>query len=177
MEARGSARRGEAAACTKLLDRAEVTLGRPAAESPSLWVSQFDQGSLAGEAAWCMRALGDWPEAQRQAEAVVRHRPSGRARSRAFGQLTLAAALVAQGRPDEACPIAQEVVEATRSLGSFLVIEQLLRLQHALAPYSPSRVVTEFKVSLNDSLRDRLWLFQWMTRNARAFAVGDRDSA
>jgi hypothetical protein len=176
MEARGSAGRGEAGACAKLLARAETVLGGPPAESPSPWVSQFDSGSLAGEAARCMRALGDWAETQRQAEEVVRQRSSGRARSRAFGQLMLAAALVAQGRPDEACPIAQEVLESTKSLGSFLVLEQLLSLQHSLGLYNPNKAVTEFKVSLSESLRERLWLYQWMTRNARSFAVGGQEN-
>jgi transcriptional regulator with XRE-family HTH domain len=172
MEARGRAGRREAGACAKLLARAETALSRPPDASRSPWVSQFDSGSLAGEAARCMSALRNWSEAGRQAEATVRLRPASRARSRAFGQLTLATALVAQGRPDEACPIAQEAIDSTKSLGSFLVIEQLLGLQHALRSYSQNKAVAEFLGRLEESLRNRLWLYQWLTRNAREFAVG-----
>jgi tetratricopeptide (TPR) repeat protein len=177
MEARGRAGRDEAGACAKLLARAETALSRKRPDDDrSPWVSQFDAGSLAGEAARCMSALRDWPEARRQAEATIRLRPAGRARSRAFGQLALATALVAQGHPDQACPVAQDAIDATQSLGSFLVIEQLLSLQQALRPYSRNKTVADFAASLQECLRSRLWLYQWLIRSAREFAVEPEDS-
>ena len=123
-----------------------------------------------------MSALGDWPEARRQAETTIRLRPAGRARSRAFGQLALATALVAQGNPDEACPVAQDAIDSTQSVGSFLVIEQLLGLQHALRPYGRNKTVAEFAARLEECLRSRLWLYQWLIRSAREFAVEHEDS-
>jgi transcriptional regulator with XRE-family HTH domain len=177
MEARGRAGRDEAGACAKLLTRAEAALGRKQPDDHrSPWVSQFDAGSLAGEAARCMTALRDWPEARRQAETTIRLRPGGRARSRAFGQLALAMAMVAQGHPDEACPIAQDAIDSTQSLGSFLVIEQLLGLRHALRPYGLNRVVADFADRLEECLRSRLWLYQWLIRHARDFAVHHEES-
>ena len=54
MEARGFAALGQPAECGQLLDRAEQALSAPADEPLSQWVSRFDEGSLAIEAARCM---------------------------------------------------------------------------------------------------------------------------
>ena len=160
MEARGRAARREAAACAKLLTRAERLLSESPAGQRSPWLSRFDGGSLAGEAAQCMSLLGNWAQARRQAEEIVRLRDPGRIRSRAFGQLTLAAALIAQGHPDEACSVAQEAMDATRSLGSFRVIEQLRGLRAALRPHAASPPAAGFLERLDESLRERRWLSQ-----------------
>ncbi len=175
MEARGLAGLQESGECVKLLVRAEKALGKSSTETPSPWVSRFDMGSLASEAARCMRQLGDWAEAQSQAEQIVRLRPSSHTRSRAFGQLTLVAVLIAQGKPDEACTIAQEVIDSTQSLGSFLVIEQLLELQQLLQPHRANTVVGEFSTCLEEALRERLWLYQWLTKDGRRFNTGHQE--
>jgi len=170
LEARGFAgqEQQDRAKCVKLLLNAEKALeASPAAEAASPWVSHYDEGSLASEAARCMRQLGDLAEARRQAERIITLRPSHRTRSRAFGQLALVTVLVAQGKPDEACGIAYDVLAATQSLGSFLVIGQLLDLQQLLQPHRSSTVVADFLTCLAETLRERLWLYHWLTKDAR----------
>ena len=104
-----------------------------------------------------MRQLGDLEEARHQAERIISLRPGHRTRSRAFGQLALITVLVAQGKPDEACGIASDVLAATQSLGSFLVIGQLLELRQALQPHRSSTVVGDFLACLEETVRERLW--------------------
>jgi hypothetical protein len=115
-----------------------------------------------------MRQLGDLNEARRQAERIVTLRPSHRTRSRAFGQLALVAVLVAQGRPDEACGIASDVLAATQALGSFLVISQLLDLQRQLRPYRSSDTVNGFLDCMEQTIQERLGLYQWLARDGRS---------
>lgn len=175
MEARGLAGLQESGECVKLLVRAEKALDRAPDVPPSPWVSRFDVGSLASETARCMRCLGDWAEAQRQAEQIVRLRPGNRTRSRALGQLTLAAALIERQKLDEACAIAQEVIDSTQSLGSCLVIGQLLELQQILQPHRANRVVAEFLICLDEALHERLWLYQWLTKDRESFPIGHQE--
>jgi hypothetical protein len=167
LEARGFAGQAnrDAAECVTLLLRAEKALEHTSTEPASPWISHFDEGSLASEAVRCMRQLGDLDEARRQAERIVTLRPSHRTRSRAFGQLALITVLIAQGKPDEACGIAYDVLAATQSLGSFLVIGQLLELQQALQPHRSSTVVRNFLACLLETVRERLWLYQWLTKD------------
>jgi len=73
--------------------------------------------------------------------------------------------LVAQGKPDEACAVARDVLDATRSLGSGLVIQQLLDLRPRLQPYAANPVVADFLVYLEEALRERLRLLQWLTKD------------
>lgn len=158
LEARGFAAKDPAdpAECARLLLRAERALEQAPAATTSIWVSHFDEGSLASEAARCLRQLGDLEQARRQAERIISLRPSHRTRSRAFGQLALASVLIAQDEPDEACAIALQVLHATQSLGSYLVISQLLQLRQQLRPYSGDAAVAEFLDSLQGEVRDRL---------------------
>ncbi len=165
MEARGFAARRDRLHCAELLIEAERVLDSTLGESPSSWVSRFDEGSLASEAARCMRRLGDWAEAGRQAERVIALRPAGGTRSRAFGQLGLAVVLAVKGRFDEACAIAQDVLDATQALGSYLVIQQLLDVQRLLEPHSGSAVVGQFLARMDEAVRDRLWLYQWLKKD------------
>lgn len=117
MHARGSAALGHREDCTRMLIQAEKTLDAAPAEQPSPWVSHFDEASLASETARCMRHLGDLSQAQRQAERIIELRPDTGTRSRAFGQLLLVTVLIAQGKPEQACAIAHDVLTATQSLG------------------------------------------------------------
>jgi transcriptional regulator with XRE-family HTH domain len=174
LEARGFAAHDStgAADCVQLLLRAEKTLDSAPGGPSSPWVSQFDEGSLASEAARCMRHLGDLEETRRQAERIVSLRPGHRTRSRAFGQLTLVTVLIAQGSPDEACGIAYDVLAATQSLGSFLVIGQLLALQPLLQPHHSSTVVAGFLDCLENTVRERLGLYQWLASDDRSHREG-----
>lgn len=160
MEARGFAGLRKVEDCRRLLFQAEHLLTTSPDEPRSSWVSPFDEGSLASEAARCMKELGDTHEAQRQAERVIELRPGDRTRSRALGQLMLVSLLVAQGKPDEACSVAQNVLDTTEQLGSHAVIEQLRGLQQLLVSYRGHPVVDDFVCCLDGALRQRAWLYQ-----------------
>lgn len=162
MQAQGHATMLDPGECTRLLVEAERTLEKKHAEHASEWVNRFDEGSLASEAARCMQQLGDFSEARRQAERVVALRPSERTRSRAFGQLILVRVLIAEGKPDEACALAQAVLDATQALGSFLVAQQLLDLKHAVESHRANSVVADFLARLDEGLKDRMWLGRWI---------------
>ena len=162
LEARGVASKDPAdpTECGRLLLRAERALEGASGAPASPWVSHFDEGSLASETTRCLRQLGDLEQARRQAERIISLRPSYRTRSRAFGQLALASVLIAQDEPDQACGIASDVLSATHSLGSYLVISQLLQLRRQLEPHAGSATVTEFLNCLQDTVRDRLTFYQ-----------------
>ena len=70
--------------------------------------------------------------------------------------------LVAQGKPDEACVVAEEVLDATRALGSYLVVQQLEELDRLLTPYRRNRDIAGFLGRLADELRERRWLARWL---------------
>jgi tetratricopeptide (TPR) repeat protein len=172
MQARGFATLRRPKEALRLLARAEKALEGAHDEEPSIWASHFDEGSLASEAARCMRQLGKPAQAQRHAERIIELRPADRTRSRAFGQLTLIMALIEQGEPEQACAIAREVLNSTQSLGSYLVIQQLRDIQLLLEPYSATAAVREFLECLAEALRQRLWLYQWLTKDAHDFPPG-----
>ncbi len=172
MEARGFAAHRESARSVRLLVLAEKALGADCPEAPSQWVSHFDEGSLASEAVRCMRQLGQFGEAERQAQRVIALRPGERRRSRAFGQLGLVTALIAQGKPDEACSVAHEVLQGTQSLSSFLVLQQLRELQELLQPHRSNRVVADFLECLTGGLRERLRLYRWLAADGHGGPTG-----
>lgn len=167
LEARGTSAQVHAAPadCARLLLDAEKALQNPPSEPASPWVSHFDAGSLASEAARCMRQLGDLSQARHQAEQIIVLRPGHRTRSRAFGQLALASILIAQGEVDHACRIAADALSATQSLGSYLVIAQLMQLQQQLRPYRASPAVAQFLDCLQDTVRDRLPFYQLLAKD------------
>jgi tetratricopeptide (TPR) repeat protein len=165
MQARGFAALRRPKEALTLLARAEKALEGAHDEEPSTWVSRFDEGSLASEAARCMRHLGKPAHAQRHAERIIELRPADRTRSRALGQLILIAALIEQGEPEQACAIAREVLSSTQSLGSYLVIQQLRDIQLLLEPYKSAATVGEFLECLGEALRQRVWLYQWLIKD------------
>ncbi|WP_280335673.1 helix-turn-helix transcriptional regulator [Nocardia wallacei] len=157
MQARGLAALGEARQARRLLDRAEHTLdaAMPAVLSP--WVSRFDLGSLASEAARSLRHLGDLTAAARAAQRIIDLRPPDRGRSRALGQLTLAAILTDQGHPDHACALARDVLTHTGELASYPVVHHFTDLRTRLERYR-SPAVTEFLDGLDHALRTKTWI-------------------
>jgi tetratricopeptide (TPR) repeat protein len=172
MQARGFAALRRPKETLTLLARAEKALEGTHGEEPSTWVSRFDEGSLASEAARCMRQLGKPAHAQRHAERIIELRPADRTRSRAFGQLILIMTLIEQGEPEQACGIAREVLNSTQSLGSYLVIRQLRDIQLLLEPYKSTAAVGEFLECLTEALRQRTWLYQWLTKDTHDFPPG-----
>lgn len=159
MQARGLAALPQpaAAACGEVLLRAEQTLDKDQTESPSPWISRFDEGSLASEAARSLLRLGQLRAAARQAQRIIELRPGSHARSRAFAQLLLANVLVSQGQPEQACAAGWEVLAAMPSLSSDQVVQQLRKLAERLEPYRASRVIAGYLTAVHDGLRDHLW--------------------
>jgi hypothetical protein len=88
---------------------------------------------------------------------VIALRPPGRRRSRAFGMLICTDVLIARGDLDHACAMAAEVLEATDSLASYLVVQQFLDLRRRLKPHASHGAVREFLAQLNPTIRERLW--------------------
>jgi hypothetical protein len=162
MEARGFAALGDSNETTQILSRAETTLHRAYSAEPSQWISRFDDGSLATEAARCMLRLEQLDEAERHARRVIALRSTERKRSRAFGQLILVSVLVAQGRCGEGCAVASDVLDATQSLGSVLVLEQLRDIQKLLQPYRSDHTVADFLSHLSDVLPERSRRYPWI---------------
>jgi hypothetical protein len=160
LEARGWAARGESAACGRLLLEAEQTLDAASPAERSTWISRFDEGALASEAARCMRQLGQLVPARREAERVVALRSGDRARSRAFGQLILAQVLIEERDLDEASAVGRDVLDGTQALGSFLVVRQLQRLRDLLAADQSAPAVAEFLGYLDEELRRRMVLYR-----------------
>ena len=158
MQARGHAALGDASECRAYLARATAALSRTEPEQPSPWVSHFDEGALAAEAARCMCDVGDYAEAGRQASRVIELRPAERARSWAFGQLALAAVLVRQRELDAACAHTVAALHGTRSLGSYLVVQQFNEIVKLTMPYQTTTVVADLHGQLAAALRERRWI-------------------
>ena len=166
MKARGRATLGDDQETRLLLGQAEAALGGSREEAPSDWVSHFDRGSLASEAARCMRQLGKPMEAQEHAQLILELRPSNRTRSHAFGQLFLITSLIEQGEAEEACRVMGDVIDSTESLGSQLVVQQLREIHDQLSPYADLPIVSDTRQLLADTMRQRVWLQQWIASDA-----------
>lgn len=149
MRARGLSMQGDARGCAAALDDAERTLAQVAEEQPAEWIAYFDDASLAGEAAMCLRQLGQLTQAEQQAHRVIELRSGDRVRSRAFGQLTLARVLTDAGRHDEAAAVGREVCAVASSLTSARVRSRLDRLGDILAAHRRSPDVAAFLADLD----------------------------
>lgn len=160
MEARAYAMIGRSHECAKLLAKAESALAGPLTDEPSSWLSRFDEGALASEAARCMHRLGRPSAAQRHGERIIELRPAERIRSRAFGQLVLARAHLRQRQLEEAAAVALEALVATRSLSSHVVLTQLVGLGESMARHRSVKVVADLLDRFHEELPPRTWLFR-----------------
>ncbi|HET8657467.1 MAG TPA: helix-turn-helix domain-containing protein [Micromonosporaceae bacterium] len=161
MQARGHAATGRQDLCLDTLRQAERVLASSLGGLLSPWVSTFDEASLAVETARCLCRLGQLRAARGQVEQVVLLRPGERARSRALARLMLVSILAFEGEPEHACAVAQEVLDTTRTLGSYLVLRQLEQLPQQLARYRGNRQVATFLEHLGTQLRERCGLPHW----------------
>jgi hypothetical protein len=141
-----------------MLERAADALHAATAYPLSPWVSRFDHGSLATEAARCARQLGELTRAAEYAQHVIDLRPPERARARAFAQLTLAVILAQQGHPEQACTIATDVIANTTDLASHVIVRHLNDLRGHLQPYHTSPNVITFLEHLRETIRARTWI-------------------
>jgi transcriptional regulator with XRE-family HTH domain len=155
MEARGHAIMGDEQQCTEHLRQAESVLQAGPDDDRSSWVSDFDAASLAAEAARCFHDLGRLDAARRRAQEVVTLRPADRPRSRAYAQLLLASVLIAQRKIDEAAAIGGAVLDTTRNVSSFPVLQQLSELGAVLSEHRTNRDVAAFLELLQQELATR----------------------
>jgi len=144
MRARGLAMQGRRRECSANLHAAAASLEAADDETAPEWVAPFDAGSLAAETALCLAELGELAEAERHARQVIVLRTPARARSRAFGQLTLARVLLAAGRVEEAAAQGSEVCAVLPVLSSARVTQRCDRLAAALEPHRRNRAVADF---------------------------------
>lgn len=138
----------------------------------SPWASGYDEASLAVDAARCLRHLGHHDAAQSQAEQAIALRPPERVRSRALAQLILVSVLTARRRPEEACAVAVDLATSTRALGSALVAARLAHLARQFTPYRASPQVRDFLQCLEDELRERRWMTEWLPAVADPTSTG-----
>jgi tetratricopeptide (TPR) repeat protein len=139
----------------RALMTAERALDQTRAEGPSPWVSPFDHASLAAEASQCMQQLGQLAAARHHSEQVIRLRDNNHARSRAFGQLRLAAILVSQGEVDHACTVSQAALASTDRLSSSRVTQLMSSLYEQLQPHASQPDVQHITHSLSAALSTR----------------------
>jgi hypothetical protein len=62
--------------------------------------------------------------------------------------------------------VVAELPDATRALGSSIVVQQFEELGRLLAPYRRNHDVTIFLEALRGELRERRWLSRWLPQQA-----------
>ena len=144
MNARAHAMRNDKKSCITALHASEQALSNAVDEGPAEWTAPFDEGSLAAEAALCLRQLGQLDAAQRHARRAVSLRNGDRVRGRAFSQVTLARVLVDTGHPAEAATVGRQVCEVAPTLTSHRIRGRLDRLAAALIPHQHQPDVSTF---------------------------------
>ncbi|MEO6085340.1 MAG: hypothetical protein ABIQ18_19705 [Umezawaea sp.] len=144
MRARGQAILGDRVACLSALEQADRVLAELPDEPAAPWVPGFDEGSLAAEAALCLRRIGDLRAAEHRAHRALDLRSGDRIRARAFAQLILAYVLKDAGRVDEAAAWGRAVVAVASSLTSSRVQVRLDRLGRELGTHRDTPQVTTF---------------------------------
>ena len=59
-----------------------------------------------------------------------------------------------------------DVIDSTESLGSQLVVQQLREIHDQLSPYADLPIVSDTRQLLADTMRQRVWLQQWIASDA-----------
>jgi transcriptional regulator with XRE-family HTH domain len=144
MRARAYAMTGRETECLTNLGSAHESLASERDGSGIEWIAGFDEASLASESALCFLALGSLSQAEKESRKVIELRAGDRVRSRALGQLTLAAVLVREGAYDEAARVGVEICNVARELNSARVHLGLSKLGEYLTPHSAVSDVAEF---------------------------------
>ncbi|MGY3677381.1 hypothetical protein [Streptomyces sp. TE33382] len=129
MEARALAQLHSERDAQRALDAAREALILARNSPTSRWVAPFDEAALASEGASMFLDLGALKAAAKEAERALALRDASRVRSRAFGQITLARILLAQGQLDAACSVGMELLNACQSVMSLRLSSQLDSLQ------------------------------------------------
>lgn len=159
MEARALAKLGETDATQRALDAAHDELTTSPHDALSQWTSSFDAAALASESAMSLQDLGKLSAAVTEAERAISLRTGDRARSRVFGQVSLALIRIQQGELEAACAVGHELLGACRVLGSMRATKQLRNLAGALSPYQDDQKVSDFLDRLVAVNQQRAFLF------------------
>ncbi|MFI6112805.1 hypothetical protein [Kitasatospora sp. NPDC051164] len=146
MEARALAHLHSEREAQRALDAAREALVLARTAPASRWVAPFDEAALASEGASVFLDLGELKAAATEAEHALALRDASRVRSRAFGQVTLARVLLAQGQLDAACAVGMELLNACQSVTSLRLSSQLAALQ---ADFDHHRQVSEVRELLS----------------------------
>lgn len=165
MKARAAAARSDRQGTLEALRVAETEVARSGSQPLSMWVSKFDEGSLAMESARAFLAVGDVSSAREQAESVIALRPADRPRSRALGQLMLARTQLLSGRPEHAAALAQEILATTTHLGSGVVATELEALGRRMAQTDRGEVARSVAQQIRQEMKWRRGSTAWLTHD------------
>ncbi|MFE3069160.1 XRE family transcriptional regulator [Streptomyces sp. NPDC059247] len=157
MRARALAAGRQRAAAAHALGLARRALDA-SADSVHPWLSPFDAGRMAGEAAMALRDLGEYTEALASAEEAVRLRGADRTRSLALSRITLVDILLRRGDLDAALSVGHDLLGTSSTLGSVRFIRQLDGLRRLLEPHKGYAPVQDYLVRFDDARRVRTLL-------------------
>jgi tetratricopeptide (TPR) repeat protein len=155
MQARALAVLGQKDSVERALTRAYDDLGGSPPTAAAVWMSPFDEASLAIETAQCLRDVGRLDESLSAAERAVALRDTNRARSLAFSQIVLASVLVELDDLDRAVAVGRELLGGAQAPGSARVVRQLGHLRAVMEPHRAAGVVCEFLEQLTETQRLR----------------------
>jgi hypothetical protein len=155
MQARAQAVLGQKDGVDRALVRAHDRLSGPSSTAVAVWMSPFDEASLAIETAQCLRDVGRLGEALTAAERAVALRDTNRARSLAFSQIVLAGVLVELDDLDRAVAIGRDLLVGVQAPGSARIVRQLGQLRAVMEPHRAAGVVCEFLDELTETQRRR----------------------
>ncbi|WOX11334.1 helix-turn-helix transcriptional regulator [Streptomyces sp. N50] len=157
MQARAMAAADQRRAAHDSLDQARRDLDASAGTAHP-WLSPFDHGRLASEAALVLVDLDEYDEALAAAEEAVALRDAGRARSLALARITLADIHVRRGDLDAALDVGHDLLATSPTLGSVRVVQQLDDFRALLEPHRSYGPVHEYLVRFGDARRARMFL-------------------
>ncbi|WP_237555761.1 MULTISPECIES: hypothetical protein [unclassified Streptomyces] len=155
MEARAQAQRGERREARRSLDAARAALALAPSAPATPWIAPFDEAALASETASALLDLGDLEAAAHEARRAVTLREATRARSRAFGHITLARVLLAQERVDVACHVGYELLLTGQTVTSQRLSRQLDLLQDEFRRFHQLPDVRELLSRMTETRKHR----------------------
>jgi tetratricopeptide (TPR) repeat protein len=152
-EAQGHALAGDYDACQRALDRAAESIQRSRDdEQPTLGTSTLDD-PVSMARGWCLHDLGRPREAVEILAAEIARIPPEADRTRARYSTRYALALAASGQVEEACRVAESVLELVGSTDSATIRSDLRRLSHELQRRHGSPAVRRITPRLTGALR------------------------
>ncbi|WP_246204573.1 XRE family transcriptional regulator [Streptomyces tailanensis] len=157
MQARAMAAADQHTWARRALEKAHRALSA-SADTAHPWLSPFDAGRLASEAALILIDLGVYDEALAAAKDAVALRDAGRARSLALAQISLADIHVRRSDLDAAVAVGHDLLATSPTLGSVRVVQQFDGLRARLEPHKRYGPVREYLVRFDDARRARLLL-------------------